>query len=122
MGRCGGPEGPGGSSAGGKQRMGSLRRRSARADDTGNWNASGRSRHGRARSEDPWEPSGRTGAGRSGQPPSRTGRVLGRHPVVSVLAILATLTITFVSLSAYAAYRSGDDTIQHLTATTGQLG
>jgi LCP family protein required for cell wall assembly len=116
------PEGTGEYPAGGKQRIGSLRRRSARAADTGNWNASGRSRRGRARSEDPWEPPGRTGAGRSGPPPSRTRRVLGRHPVVSVLAILATLTITFVSLSAYAAYRSVYDSIHHVTVTSGQLG
>src|SRR5580700_877105 len=116
------PEGTGEYPAGGKQRIGSLRRRSARAADTGSWNASGRSRRGRARSEDPWEPPGRTGAGRSGPPPSRTRRVLGRHPVVSVLAILATLTITFVSLSAYAAYRSVYDSIHHVTVTSGQLG
>ena len=58
----------------------------------------------------------------SGQPPSRSRRVLGRHPVVSVLAILATLTITFVSLSAYAAYRNVYDSIHHLTVTSGELG
>jgi LCP family protein required for cell wall assembly len=119
------PEGTGESPAGGKRRVRSLRRRSGRADDTGNWNASGRSRRGRTRSEDSWEPSGRTGtkhAGGSGQPPSRTRRVLGRHPVVSVLAILATLTITFVSLSAYAAYRNVYDSIHHVTVTSRQLG
>src|SRR5580692_5783435 len=85
--------------------------------------ASGRSRRGRGRS-DPWEPSGRSGrrAARSGPPPTRTRRILGRHPVVSVLAILATLTITFVSLSAYAAYRNVYDSIHHVTVTSGELG
>ena len=66
-------------------------------------------------------PAGRRAA-RSSQPPSRTRRILGRHPVVSVLAILATLTITFVSLSAYAAYRNVYDSIHHVTVTSGELG
>ena len=85
--------------------------------------ARGRSRRGRGRS-DPWEPSGQPGkrAARSSQPPTRSHRVLGRHPVVSILAILATLTITFVSLSAYAAYRSVYDSIHHVTVTSGELG
>jgi LCP family protein required for cell wall assembly len=116
------PEGTGEFPAGGERRVRSLRRRSGRADDTGNWNASGRSRRGRARAEDSWEPSGRTGTKRAGQPPSRAHRVLGRHPLVSVLAILATLTITFVSLSAYAAYRNVYDSIHHVTVTSRQLG
>jgi LCP family protein required for cell wall assembly len=42
--------------------------------------------------------------------------------VVSVLAILATLTITFVSLSAYAAYRNVYDSIHHITITSRELG
>jgi len=85
--------------------------------------ASGRSRRGRRRS-DPWEPAGQPGkrAARSSQSPTRSRRVLGRHPVVSILAILATLTITFVSLSAYAAYRSVYDSIHHVTVTSGELG
>src|SRR5690349_9129751 len=99
------PEGTGEYPAGGNRR--SLRGRSGRADDSGNGDASGRSRRGRGRS-DPREPSMRSDRryATSGQPPSRTRRILGRHPVVSVLAILATLTITFVSLTAYAAYRN----------------
>jgi LCP family protein required for cell wall assembly len=115
------PEGTGENPAGGKRRP--LRRRSSHADETGNWDASGRSRRGRGR-PDPWEPSGRAGGryASSSQPPSRTRRVLGRHPVVSVLAILATLTITFVSLSAYAAYRNVYDSIHHVTVTSGELG
>jgi len=112
------PEGTGEYPAGGKRR--SLRRRSGNADDTGYGDASGRSRRGRGRS-DPWEPAGRRAA-RSSQPPTRTRRILGRHPVVSVLAILATLTITFVSLSAYAAYRNVYDSIHHVTITSGELG
>jgi LCP family protein required for cell wall assembly len=110
------PEGTGEHPAGRKRR--SLFNRSGSAGDTGQGDASGRSRRGRS---DPWEPSGRAGR-RSGQPPSRSRRVLGRHPVVSVLAILATLTITFVSLSAYAAYRNVYDSIHHLTVTSGELG
>jgi LCP family protein required for cell wall assembly len=112
------PEGTGDYPAGGKRR--SLRRRSGKADDTGYGDASGRSRRGRGRS-DPWEPAGPRAA-RSSQPPTRTRRILGRHPVVSVLAILATLTITFVSLSAYAAYRNVYDSIHHVTITSGELG
>ena len=115
------PEGTGEHPAGRKRR--SLFNRSGRAGDTGQGDASGRSRRGRGRS-DPWEPSGRAGgrSAPSSQPPSRSRRVLGRHPVVSVLAILATLTITFVSLSAYAAYRSVYDSIHHVTVTSGELG
>jgi LCP family protein required for cell wall assembly len=115
------PEGTGEHPAGGKRR--SLRRRSGPANDTGQGDASGPSRRGRGRS-DPWEPTGRSGrrAARSGQPPTRTRRILGRHPVVSVLAILATLTITFVSLSAYAAYRNVYDSIHHITITSRELG
>jgi LCP family protein required for cell wall assembly len=112
------PEGTGEYPAGGKRR--SRRGRGGRAGDL---DASGRSRRGRGRS-DPWQPSARSG-GRydpSGQPPSRTRRVLGRHPVVSILAILATLTITFVSLTAYAALRNVYDSIHHLTITSGELG
>ncbi len=124
MSRYDDPEGTGEYPAGGKRRGGSLRRRNGPAGDTGDWDASGRSRRGRGRS-DPWEPSGRGGARRSApssQPPSRTRRVLGRHPVLSVMAILATLTITFISLSAYAAYRNVYDSIHHLTITSGELG
>jgi LCP family protein required for cell wall assembly len=115
------PEGTGEHPAGGKRR--SLRRRSGNAADTGYGNASGPSGRGRGRS-DPWEPAGRSGrrAARSSQPPTRTRRILGRHPVVSVLAILATLTITFVSLSAYAAYRNVYDSIHHVTITSRELG
>jgi LCP family protein required for cell wall assembly len=113
------PEGTGEYPAGGKRR--SLRHRSGRAAETGNRDASGRSRRGRGRS-DLWQPSGRAGQRYASEPPSRTRRILGRHPVVSVLAILATLTITFVSLSAYAAYRSVYDSIHHVTVTSGELG
>ena len=118
------PEGTGEYPAGGKRRKGSLLHRNGHADGTGDWDASGRSRRGRGRS-DHWEPSGRGGGRRSArasQPPSRTRRVLGRHPVLSVMAIIATLTITFISLSAYAAYRNVYDSIHHVTVTSGELG
>jgi LCP family protein required for cell wall assembly len=108
--------------AGGKGRMGSLLRR-GRADD-GDRDVSGRSRRGPGRSI-PREPSGRPGARRSagtGERPSRTRRVFGRHPVLGTLGILAALTITFVSLSAYAAFRNVYDSIHHLDVTAGELG
>jgi LCP family protein required for cell wall assembly len=63
-------------------------------------------------------PSGRADASR----PSRTQRILGRHPVFSILGILATLTLTFISLTAYAAYRNVYDSIHHVTVTSGMLG
>src|SRR5215470_10237663 len=81
------------------------------------------SRHGRGPS-DPWEPAGRAGRRASGmnQRPTGIRRILGRHPVLSILGILATLTITFVSLSAYAAYRGVYDSIHHITIAKGELG
>ena len=91
-------------------------------EGTGDWRASGRSRRGRGRS-DPREPSARSD--QDFDPfaqPSRTRRVLGRHPVVSVLAILVTLTITFVAVAAYAAFRSVYDSIHHVVVTSGELG
>src|SRR5215467_11883365 len=80
-------------------------------------------RRGRGRS-DPWEPAGRAGRRASGmnQRPTGIRRILGRHPVLSILGILATLTITFVSLSAYAAYRGVYDSIHHLDVTARELG
>lgn len=116
------PDGTG-EPAAGKRRKGSQARRGGRAGDIGARDASGRARRGQGRSG-PWEPSAR-GARRSGPasgPPPRTHRILGRHPVLSVLGILATLTITFVSLSAYAAYRSVYDSIHHINVTSGELG
>ena len=115
------PEGTGEYPAGGNRR--SLRARSGDADDAGSWDASGRSRGGRRRS-DPWEPSARSDRlyDSSGQPPSRTRRILGRHPVVSVLAILITLTITFVAVAAYAAFRNVYDSIHHVFVTNSELG
>jgi LCP family protein required for cell wall assembly len=66
---------------------------------------------------------GRLGpSGRAGQPRSRLQRVLGRHPVLSILGILVALTLTFISLTAYAAYRNVYDSIHHITITSGQLG
>jgi LCP family protein required for cell wall assembly len=114
-------EGTGEYPAGGKRRA--LRSRSGRADGTGDWAASARSSRGRGRS-DPWEPSARSGQGYdpAGQPAPRSRRILGRHPVVSVLAILATLTITFVAVAAYAAFRNVYDSIHHVVVTNGELG
>jgi len=110
------PEGTGEYPAGEEGRSGSRLGRGD-ADDTGNWDASGRSRRGRK----PWEPSDRHAAG-MGERPTGIRRILGRHPVLSILGILATLTITFVSLSAYAAYRGVYDSIHHLDVTARELG
>ncbi len=57
-----------------------------------------------------------------GPPRSRTQRILGRHPLLSILGILAALTVTFISLTAYAAYRNVYDSIHHLDVTNHMLG
>src|SRR5215470_899285 len=95
----------------------------SRHEDPEGAGESGRSRRGRGRSG-PWEPAGRAGRRAAGmdERPSGVRRILGRHPMVSVLAILATLTITFVSLSAYAALRGVYDSIRHVVITSGELG
>jgi LCP family protein required for cell wall assembly len=95
----------------------------SRYEDPEGTGESGRSRRGRGRS-DPWEPSGRADrhGAQIGERPSRARRILGRHPVLSIIGILATLTITFVSLSAYAAYRGVYDSIHHVIITSGELG
>jgi len=95
----------------------------SRYEDPEGTGGSSSSRHGRGPS-DPWEPAGRAGGRASGmnQRPAGIRRILGRHPVLSILGILATLTITFVSLSAYAAYRGVYDSIHHITIAKGELG
>src|SRR5215472_3750169 len=95
----------------------------SRYEDPAGTDESGRSRRGLGRAG-PWEPPGRAGrrAAQLGERPSGVRRILGRHPVVSILGILATLTITFVSLSAYAAYRGVYDSIHHVVVTSGELG
>jgi LCP family protein required for cell wall assembly len=106
------PEDADGSPGAGRKRLGSMIRRRGRTGK-GGWDDEG---HGSS-SRRPG-PSGRAGASR----PSRTQRILGRHPVFSILAILATLTLTFISLTAYAAYRNVYDSIHHVTVTSGMLG
>ena len=95
----------------------------SRHEDPEGIGESGRSPRGRGQS-DPWEPSGRPGhrAPGMGERPTGSRRILGRHPVLSILAILATLTITFVSIGAYAAYRGLYDSIHHVVITSGELG
>jgi LCP family protein required for cell wall assembly len=95
-------------------------RRSA-GDDSGAWEpadepgdagaASGRRDHGP-------RPEGSARA----EGASRSRRILGRHPVLSVLAIIAALAVTSVSLVAYAAYRNVYDSIHHVTVTNRMLG
>src|SRR5215472_6104244 len=115
MSRYEGPEGTGKSPGAGKQRLGSMIR--------------GRGRNG---SDDGWDegpgPSGRQLPGRlgpsrrAGPPRSRTQRILGRRPLLSVLGILTALTLTLISLTAYAAYRNVYDSIHHLNVTNHMLG
>jgi LCP family protein required for cell wall assembly len=110
------PKGTGRSPGAGKKRLGSM--------------IGGRGRNG---SDDGWDnedqgPSGRQLPGRPGPsrraapPRSRTQRILGRHPLLSILGILAALTVTFISLTAYAAYRNVYDSIHHLDVTNHMLG
>jgi len=109
------PEGTGRGPGAGRKRLGSMIR--------------GRGRNG---SDDGWDddlsPSGRQlpgrlgPSGRRGPPRSRTQRILGRHPLLSILGILAALTVTFISLTAYAAYRNVYDSIHHVDVTSHMLG
>jgi LCP family protein required for cell wall assembly len=48
--------------------------------------------------------------------------VFGSHPVLGVLAILATAVVTGMALTAYAAYRSVYDSIHHVNVTKAMLG
>jgi LCP family protein required for cell wall assembly len=107
-------EGTGGPPGTGKKRMGSLIRRK-RKDDGGDEDRDPGSRRPSARPG----PSG--GAPRSGSP-SRTQRILGRRPLLSILGIFAALTLVFISLTAYAAYRNVYDSIHHVTITSHELG
>jgi LCP family protein required for cell wall assembly len=95
----------------------------SRHEDPEGTGESGPSRSGRGRSV-PSEPPGRPGrrAAGPGERPTGIRRILGRHPVLSILGILATLTITFVSIGAYAAYRGLYDSIHHVVITSGELG
>jgi LCP family protein required for cell wall assembly len=95
----------------------------SRHEDPEGIGESGRSRRGRGRS-DLWEPAARPGRGAApmGERPTGIRRILGRHPLLSILGILATLTITFVSIGAYAAYRGVYDSIHHVVITSGELG
>jgi LCP family protein required for cell wall assembly len=110
------PEGAGDAPGGGKKRLGALfGRRSRNGDDAWDDGAQSRKVPGRL---------GASGSARSSSAPPRTRsqRILGRHPVLSVLGILLTLTVTFISLTAYAAYRNVYDSIHHVTVTSGELG
>jgi LCP family protein required for cell wall assembly len=88
-----------------------IRRKSR--DGDGGWDDEG---YGSSR------PPGRPGAPGGDGKPRRSRRILGRHPLLSILGILAALTLTFVSLVAYAAYRNVYDSIHHVTVTSHMLG
>jgi LCP family protein required for cell wall assembly len=110
-------EGTGGLLGAGKKRLGSLVRPKGRGGngDRGKQGQDAGSRRLPGR----LGPSG--GGPRSGAV-SRTQRILGRHPLLSILGILTALTLTFISLTAYAAYRNVYDSIHHVTITSGELG
>jgi LCP family protein required for cell wall assembly len=114
------PEGTRGYPGGDERRLGSAPRRDGR-DSDGAWDGGGRGgRKARGRGKPSPPAPGRRGD-TSGRP-RKTHRILGRHPVLSILGIVATLTVTFISLTAYAAYRNVYDSIHHVTVTSGQLG
>jgi LCP family protein required for cell wall assembly len=122
------PEGTAGYPGAEQGRPGSVSRPGGRDGDD-SWDGAGRTGKGRKRPSGRGKPSpagpGRrgdtSGSPRSGAP-RRTHRILGRHPVLSVLGIIATLALTFVSLTAYAAYRNVYDSIHHVTVTSRELG
>ena len=127
MSRYDDPEGTGESPGAGKKRLGAfIGRRGRNGDDAWDDDATSRKLPGRlgppGRGGPPRSGLPRSGASRSGAPRSRSQRILGRHPLLSVLGILATLTLTFISLTAYAAYRNVYDSIHHVTITSHQLG
>jgi LCP family protein required for cell wall assembly len=127
MSRYDDPEGTGEFPGTGKKRLGALiRRRGRDGGDAWDDDAPGRKLPGRlgppSRGGPPRPGASRAGTSRSGAPRSRSQRILGRHPLLSVLGILATLTLTFISLTAYAAYRNVYDSIHHVTVTSHQLG
>jgi LCP family protein required for cell wall assembly len=110
-------EGTGGLLGAGKKRLGSLIRPKDRGGN-GDWakesqDAGTRRLPGRL---------GASGGGPGSGAVSRTQRILGRHPLLSILGILMALTLTFISLTAYAAYRNVYDSIHHVTVTSHQLG
>lgn len=60
---------------------------------------------------------------RSARPRRRGGlAVFGHRPILSALAIIATVTVTGIALTAYAAYRNVYDSIHHVNVTNAMLG
>lgn len=95
--------------------MGTVTRRRA-GDDAGSWgdqdaffDASG-GPGGRGRG-------GKGGRGRGGKP-----SLFGRHPVISIVAIVTTVCLTGVLLTIYVAYRNVYDSIHHEAVSGDMLG
>jgi LCP family protein required for cell wall assembly len=75
---------------------------------------------------------GRAGSGKrrkdsaqEGQPPGGGKRkhvILGRHPILAVIAIVVTATVTGAALTAYAAYRNVLDSIHRVNVSSKMLG
>jgi LCP family protein required for cell wall assembly len=89
---------------------------------TGTWYRSGeedgtRGQRGRAHSGPAGNGSGtRSGGGRRGL------AVFGHRPVLSIVAIIATVVLTGMALTAYAAYRNVYDSIHHINVPNSALG
>src|SRR5215471_4173395 len=116
MSRYEGPKGTGRFPGAGRQRLGSMARGRGRNGSDGGWDDEDVSSSGRRLP-------GRLGpSGRGGAPRSRAQRILGRRPLLSILGILAALTLTLISLTAYAAYRNVYDSIHHVNITGHMLG
>src|SRR5690348_10792744 len=110
------PEGTGKFPGARRQRLGSTARGRGRNGSDGGWEAVDVSSGGRRLP-------GRLGtSGRGGAPRSRAKRMLGRRPLLSILGILAARTLTLISLTAYAAYRSVYDSIHLVVVTDHMLG
>jgi LCP family protein required for cell wall assembly len=121
------PDGTGDYPSAGRGRAGSLTRRRdpGRNGAHDDWSPNrGDQKNGKRRQPGPARARG--GRRRGGAPPTggqrRIHKIMGRHPVLGILAIVATVAVTFLSLAAYGAYRNVYDSIHHITVTSGELG
>src|SRR5262249_10390 len=101
-------------SATGAGRVGTLTRRRSSVD-SGPPASRGRGRRGRRDTGD------RGGPPRSDDRAGTTGP-FGRHPVLSIIAIAATLGISGAAIFFYGLYRNVYDSIHHVNVTNAMLG
>ena len=122
------PDGTGDYPSAGRGRAGSLTRRRdpGRNGARDDWSPNRADRPKNAKRRRPGPAGARGGRRRGGAPPAggqrRIHKIMGRHPVLGILAIVATVAVTFLSLAAYGAYRNVYDSIHHITVTSGELG